>query len=410
MRLLKTYVSLFLLLLIGCDNEHAGHEGHPGHKQQPIYTCPMHPQIIRDRPGQCPICGMDLVEKPREGEADTSLSILLKPANEYVLSQVKAIRPVEMKIPAVLAVSGVIGYDTRKVNTVSARVNGRIENLYVKSRFQRVVAGQKLFDIYSPELVTEQENLIYLLNNDPENTIIINAAEKKLALLGLTTDQVEEVKRTKKAFYSISVYSPYSGQVHEPETDVNPVVQGTMSQGASAPGELSVKEGMYVQKGQIIFAVYDTRSVWALLNIDPESQNLVRVNQRAVIRIGMDTIETSVGFIEPAIRQHQKSVTVRCYLKNPGNNLKIGTVITANIYGDSIPGLYVPFSAVLSLGQKKAVFVMEEGLFRARQVSAGFRADDWISIISGIDGTDSIAANAQLLIDSESFVKLKEQE
>lgn len=401
-------------LLISCNNgKESGmeHENHYSHQEQKVYTCPMHPQIIRNEPGQCPICGMNLVAKPGQGQniQDTSLAILLKPTNEYVLSQIKAIRPVEMKLPVEIDASGIIGYDTREMNTVSARISGRIENLYVKFRFQKVVKGQKLFDIYSPELVTEQENLIYLLNNDPKNSVIIKAAEKKLVLLGLTIEQVEEVKRTKKSFYSVTMYSPYSGHLYEPGTDINSGMQDGMNQDVLTQEELSMKEGMYVEKGQLVFNIYNTENVWALLIVYPENQHLLKLNQRAIIYVDKDKLEAKVDFIEPIIQQDKKFITIRCYLKNPGNSFKIGTVLQAKIYGNGIPGLYIPFPSVLSLGQKKVVFVKDGQLFRAKQVTTGMQTADWIGIISGIDSTAIIAANAQLLIDSESFVKMKQQ-
>ncbi|MBN8864692.1 MAG: efflux RND transporter periplasmic adaptor subunit, partial [Sphingobacteriales bacterium] len=150
-----------------------------------VYTCPMHPEIIRNKPGACPICGMALVKKETGNQklGDAELAYLLKPANEFVLSSIPVTsiekRGEQIEIEAL----GNITYDTRQAGSISARVSGRIEKLYVRYRYQRVTKGQHILDIYSPELLTAQQNLLFLLKNDAANITFIEAAKEKLLLL-----------------------------------------------------------------------------------------------------------------------------------------------------------------------------------------------------------------------------------
>jgi Cu(I)/Ag(I) efflux system membrane fusion protein len=406
-------IAFFFSFLWGCrqdESSHSKHNSAQNNQEEKIYTCPMHRQIIRNEPGQCPICGMNLVEKKSGGKKieDTALVFLLKPTNEYVISGVKSISPKEMRFPLVIDATGIIGYDTRKVNSVSARVTGRIENLYVKYRFQNIAKGQKLFDIYSPELVTEQENFLYLIENDTENDAIIKAAETKLSLLGLTQEQINEIKQTKNSFYSISVYSPYAGHLHETEVMVNhEMTDGMIKSISMREGELTIKEGMYVEKGQVIFNIYDTKQIWALFEIYPEYHTKIKTGQKAMLIVDNTKISATIDFIEPVIRQGQKFLTIRCYVENPDRKLKIGTRITGKIFSDEVKAVFVPASSVLSLGQKRIVFIKEGNLFRAKEIITGTEINDWIEIAKGIDQGAIIAFKAQLLMDSESFIKVK---
>lgn len=404
---------LFLLLLSACNgggSSSPAHHEHGGGQEQKVYTCPMHPQIVRDRPGQCPICGMDLVERKSAAEStgDTSVSFLLKPTNEYVLSQARTVLPARMELPVLINAPGIISYDTRSSYAVSARAAGRIEKLYVTYRYQGLQQGQRLFDLYSPELVTEQENLLFLIKNDPANTAMIRAAENKLMLLGLSQGQVAEIRQSQRAISPVAVYSPYSGYLDFTGAEQS----GTGGMGQADAGKEEVfpfKQGMYVEKGQVVLNVHNTENVWAVLSIYPEFQNQLKAGQKVLITIDGDEIETKLSFIEPVIRQGQNFVTARCDIANPGNKIKIGTLVKATIYAEAAKGIYLPASAVLALGQKQLVFVREKEQFRAMPLVTGRHTGSWVEVLSGLDTITPVAANARLLIDSDSFIRSKEQ-
>lgn len=342
---------------------------------------------------------------------------LLKPTNMYVITQVAAIKPEEKEMPLKTFLFGYITYDARQINTVSARVFGRIEKLYVKYRYQPIAEGQKLMDIYSKELETEQQNLLFLLKNDSENQTLIKASEQKLILLGLTSGQIDQIKSSGNILYSVTVYSPYTGHLHDIIQSINttdsPSESGmnkeNMVASTSSMQELQIKEGMYVSKGQTIFNIYDTKKIWALLNIPPDMQSAVKLRQKVKLEIdGLKDkeIESSIDFIEPVIRNNQKYVTARVYLNNSSDEIKIGSIVKAKLDGEQ-KGLFIPSTAIVSLGLSTVAFVKENGTFRTRKVHTGITSGDWTEITSGLSKDDTIAQNGQLLMDSESFIKIK---
>jgi len=132
-------------------------------KSTVIYTCPMHPQILQDHPGSCPICGMTLVKKSGQASegAGISLNTVLKPVNSSVVSSVNAITPEQKQIPTTISAEGYLDFDVRTFNNIASRFSGRIEKLYIKYAFQEIHQGQHIFDIYSPDMVTAPQDLIF---------------------------------------------------------------------------------------------------------------------------------------------------------------------------------------------------------------------------------------------------------
>lgn len=400
----------FLFACSGSQKENSGQKlehKHVMQEEKKVYTCPMHPEIIKDKPGQCPKCGMDLVEKMENGKNSTNeIELLLKPTNEYVIGDIKTISPKKMELPLEIDASGAINYDTREINSVSARVNGWVEKLYVKYQYQPVLSGQKLMDIYSKELVLEQENYIFLLNNDYENTSLIKSAEKRLLLLGLTEKQVDEIKNTMKSFKNITIYSPYSGHLHE-LSGIDPSNDKGMSMNENSQTFLTTKEGVSVTKGQNIFNIYGTNRVWAEVNIYNESIKYLKTGMPITLTINGETeekINTVIDFIEPNLKETNTTL-IRVYLKNTNDKLKIGTLVKAKIDAGKSVSSFIPSTSITYLGNSEVVFVKVGNIFKSRKVMTGVVSGSFIEIISGIDANETIAENAQMLMDSEGFIK-----
>jgi len=406
-------VYCLLFITTSCNNKKEDHSQH----QQPVtkvqYTCPMHPEIIRDAPGRCPICGMELVKKETGGKKITEVELgsLVKPTNEFVVSTVPVTtiqkREEEIEIEAL----GNIGYDTRQVGSISARVSGRIEKLYVKYRYQKISKGQHILDIYSPELLTAQQNLLFLLKNDANNTTMIDAAKQRLLLLGMSNQQLQQVIQSGQPSMTIAVYSNYSGHIHESEKNGNMNREpGIMKDVSLITEELSLKEGMYIQKGESIFTVYDPNRAWAILNIYGESQALIKKGH--TVRVIPETAPTkdfraAIDFIEPFYRKESKTLTARVYFNNAQLKIPIGSQVRATIFGNTRDTYWLPKEAVLSLGIDKVVFKKSDGGFVAEKINAGITHEKHIQVLSGLNETDSVATNAQYLMDSESFIKIK---
>ena len=392
-----------------CNNT-ANKEAKLTSSSKDIYTCSMHPQVLEDHPGDCPICGMKLIKKNVTPVAlnNIDLETLIKPTNEYVVGSLPVTTPHENSMSIPIKSYGTIESDTRASGSISANVSGRIEKLYLRYRFQKIEAGQKVMDIYSPELLTAQENLLFILKNDANNSSFINAAKQKLLLLGMSSKELNKVIAAGKPLYSVSIYSNYSGHVHDAGMSNNMNESNANENENTLTQELSLKEGMYVSKGQTLFMIMNHHKAWAALQIFPNEQSLIKKGDAVTITPETDTtaiINGTIDFIEPLFRNNSKTLTARVYFHNT-DMLTIGSQVTANIYTGNKQALWLPQTAVLALGMNEVAFLKSKDGFIAHKVTTGLRANDLVQILSGLNITDTVAVNGQYLIDSESFIKI----
>ncbi|MBS1668599.1 MAG: efflux RND transporter periplasmic adaptor subunit [Bacteroidetes bacterium] len=370
----------------------------------------MHPQVQSEGPGTCPICGMELekIKSPFEAKA-VSLNTLLKPANQQVIANVPMIHMMERSENIEMAAYGFVNYDSRHVGVVSSNFSGRIDRLYVKYRYQTIRKGQLIMDVYSPEIVTAEEDLLFLLKNDPSNNMLINAAKEKLYLLGMSDEQLDGIIRGGKPAYRISLFSKYNGHIHESNsTGMNNTVAPEMPVSPSLTEALSMKEGMYIQKGQNIFSVFDPNRAWVLLNIFPDQVSMIKLGDQVHIVPESNPnsdFKAKIDYIEPVYRAGNKTLTVRVYFDNTKLIIPIGSQVSATIFAGNRSAEWLPEEAVLSLGLDKVVFVRTGESFKARKIATGISNKHLVQVLGGLNKTEAVAANAQFLVDSESFIK-----
>ena len=345
-----------------------------------------------------------------------SLHTLLQPTNGYAISAIPATTLQKSEEPIEINALGYTAYNTSEVGAISARIGGRIEKLYVRFRYQLIKKGQKIMDIYSPELLTAQQNILFLLKNDPSNNSLISASKEKLVLLGFSGEQLQQVINTQKPLSTVSVYSRYGGHIHEAlNKAMNSTVAETpaMNEATSlTTQELNLKEGMYLQKGQTVFNVYNPTKVWALLNIYPSDQSFIKVGNevRIVPEARPEKVFLgSIYFIEPFFRPGSKTVTARVNMDNSVLQLPIGSQVRATIFSNPVNAAWLPKEAILSLGLGKVVFVKNGNGYKAQKITTGVSYKKLIQITGGITPADSVAANAQFLMDSEGFIKVQKK-
>lgn len=360
-----------------------------------------------DHSGHEGMPGMEMPSTAQMLPADTGLEAILRSPNAFVVADLETVTMQERELPMEFNATGTITYDPRNVRTVSARVAGWVEKLHVKYRFQPVEKGQALMELYSRELVTEQENFLFLMRQEPAEPAMLAAAQKRLSLLGLTDAQITALRTSGEVRRTVTYFSPFAGHLHQTDPAA-PADQGAMAVAASGGTELSLREGGYVEKGLTLFSIYGTDPVLALLNVHPaDGQDRITTGQAVTVQVdgpSGSAIEGRVDLVEPVYRAGTSVVAVRTYLPNAGDTLRIGTRVSAVIRAGSRTAKAVPVSAVVSTGLRQFVFVREAGGFRARPVMTGARAGGWIEVQSGIGPGEAIASNAQLLIDSESFL------
>ncbi|GAA3955024.1 efflux RND transporter periplasmic adaptor subunit [Hymenobacter algoricola] len=405
-----------------------------------LFTCPMHPQIIRDQAGDCPICGMDLVKKPKAGgtqaPASASLQNLLRSPDATVVSTQATVYPTTGAPDLTLTLTGRVEYDTRRTEVIAARFGGRIEKLLIRYNYQPVTKGQKLLELYSPELVTAQQELIFILTHDAQNQTLLRGARQKLRLLGLTDAQITRTSATRKPAYSVAIYSPYTGYVVEqpaqPGASLPPPpapAGGGMSSGGGDPmgggapaassmpaatpampveAGLTLTEGAYVTAGQTLFRVVNTQQVWGVFEPRPDELAALQVGQtiRVLPENNPARARTArIDLIEPFFREGARTGAVRVHLSNPGGQLRSGALLTGTVSVTAAGGLWLPRAAVVDLGNREVAFVRRSDAFQAVPVQTGRRSADRVQILQGLSERDAVATNAQFLVDSEGFVQ-----
>lgn len=400
-------------------------------EQAETYTCPMHPTVVSDRPGSCPVCGMDLVRKARAGEEvqiTGDLAKLLKSTNETVIASIKTITPSYQSVPVSVEAQGIVTYDTRNIYTVPARVGGRLEKVFVRYEFQPVTKGQKIVEIYSPELITAQRELLYLIENDADNTDLIQSAKTRVALLGASESQINTLVQRKEVQNTFAIYSPYAGYVitqdQAPTTSMSTssaqsggggmdAMEGsTVARPSAAANPVEpaqsntlLREGNYVTTGQALLKIINPSSLRIELDLPASQAASVKKGTNLELDFGYGKQgQATVDMVQPFFTEGQDFIKLRAY-SSGSDELHIGHLVIARINVDSPESLWVPKDAVLDLGLNQVVFVKEHGAFKARRITRGAATKGWVEVKQGLVSSDEIASNAQYMVDSESFVK-----
>jgi membrane fusion protein, copper/silver efflux system len=386
--------------------------------------------------------GEDNRPAPRTGSTDSTVrgDVDSIPPSDFddalILSSARTVRPQWSSEQIQITASGMVAYDTRRLHSIPAPFAGRIEVMDVHAVFQQVRKGQRLMVLFSPELVAAQNELVFLLESDSTNTALVEGAVKRLELLGLTGEQIDALKRRRKSSDRLSIFSPYSGYVIDalgtpplssPSSAVpRPSAAGgggmaTMGGGGSAASTqmpvlpdgsgtpLQLHEGQYVQRGEILLRLVDPRQLWVELQM--RAQDAAGIRSGAPVTLTFDQLrgasrQARVSSIAPVLDQPTQRVTVRVDLPGGSTSAPVGQLARATIVLPSRSALWVPESAVLDLGDRQVVFRKVTRGFRPVGVRVGVRSQGRVEIHSGISETDEIAEQAQLLVDSESAVRL----
>lgn len=400
--------------------------GHENHVQDDgDYFCPMlcEGDKTYPHPGNCPVCNMklQLVEE--------KLVQTVSP-NQQVLSRQATVKLQSGMDGQTIKAQGFIALAQNHNLSIAARFGGRIEKLYVKFNNQYVKQGDKIMDIYSPGLRTYQEEHLFLLKSNAEKNLIEKSAEK-LGLLGITRKQIEQLEIRGTVALTISIFSPANAYVffNSPLTQENlsPNTESSnssmnMQQSAGnassyAASDSQIREGIYVNEGQVLFSMNPLREVWAIVSVSNQYLNQVNVGQAVEIVSESNpsiVLNGKVALIEQTYEEAgQLFARLRIVLKNINNSLKLNSLVNAQFTLRNNQNLQVPSSAVYKTGLNAYVWVKTDttksgtGIFQLRKVIAGSDNLGKTRIKSGLSPEDEIAVQAGLMTDSETFFNEK---
>ena len=357
------------------------------------YTCPMHPNVRSDHPGNCPICGMKLVKVTREPEtmnmAGPGLGEVKLSPSQQVMANVSTSAAMRMRLTKEITALGTFEAAEPNIRQVSARFSGRIEHLYVTFVGQSVRKGEAVADVYSPDAISAQEEFLLALSaTSPEASDLLAKAREKLILWGFTENQILDLRNTRKVSDVVKIFSPVSGTVTARK----------------------VEPQRYVSMGDELFEVMDLSSVW--LDIQAYEYETHDLKTGEEVTAASDALPSKsfkgrISFISPEIDPASRTVLVRAVFPNPAGELKPGMYVNATVSVPLEETVVVPSSAVVSTGKSQVVWVeKEEGVFDPREVTVGERAEGFCQILNGLEAGESVATSGGYLLDSESQLRM----
>lgn len=365
-----------------------------------LYTCSMHPFIIKDKPGSCPICGMTLVKKIEGAATDPKIQqavghVSLSPTQQLMANVATAEAKMQTLSREIMAV-GIVTYDQARQGKVTAWVAGRLDKLYVNRVGDYVTAGKPVASVYSPDLVAaQQEYLLALRSRDQfKNSSfasiaaggegLVSSARQRLKLLGVKDAQISQLEKTGNPDIKLNIYTPVSGVVIEK----------------------MMQEGQYVNMGEVLFNVADLSSVWVELEVYENDFPSIKLGHKVEIISQSYPGKTFVGtvsYIYPFLDPKTRTVKVRVSLPNSGMKLKPDMYVNATVKAPLGAAVVVPVAAVMDTGKRKVVWVeTSPGMFEPRDVQTGGQSGDLVQILSGVKAGEKVASSGGYLIDSES--------
>ncbi len=353
-----------------------------------IYTCSMHPQIRQNEPGLCPICEMELVPVAEAGEASSD-PLALEMTHEAVrLADVQTtVIGDKGKASKALQLTGKIESDERRTASQAAHVPGRIEKLYVTFTGEQVQKGQRLAEIYSPELATAQEELLEALQFEDTNPRLVEAAREKLRRWKIPAETIEKVEKSGKIQEVVTVYADASGIVRQRFVSV----------------------GDYVKEGESLFSLADLSRLWVLFDAYEEDLAHIDVGDRVRFTVPVlpgQEFSTRITYIDPVIDPQSRTAALRAEVSNPSGKLKPEMFVQGTIQAREPAGqqLLVPKSAVLWTGPRSVAYVKRPNTnvptYEFRELTLGEALGSQYLVKDGLSAGEEVVTHGAFAIDA----------
>mgnify|MGYP000328988321 CR=1 FL=1 len=360
-----------------------------------MWTCSMHPQIMQPEPGDCPICGMDLI--PAEAGADGLAANEIKMTkNAMALANIQTtvVGNAQGSDDGIISLSGKIAANEENNTVQASYFKGRIERLNVNYEGQQVNSGQLLATIYAPDLVAAQQELITAASLKESQPALYKAVRNKLKNWKLSDTQINAIEESGAARENFPIYATVSGTV----------------------SEVMAAQGDYVNQGQPIVKLSNLNSVWVEFDAYENQIAQFSVGQKINITTNAypnNDFEGTISFIDPVLNNTTRTVTVRATLQNRDDLFKPGMFVTGKVKGVTQTmenTLNVPTSAVLWTGERSLVYVKtnpNEPVFEMREVTLGNRSGEYYQVSAGLNNGDEIVTNGTFTVDAAAQLQGK---
>lgn len=381
-------------LIFGSDDSqtsstevHAHDGGMDESGEEQIWTCSMHPQIRQNEPGQCPICGMDLIPLSQSTTQDPMVLEMTEEAVKLANIQTTTVGEETGRSGNTVRLTGKVQADERRASTQVAHVPGRIERLHVTFTGEQVTRGQKLADVYSPELITAQRELLEALKLQDVNPGLLEAARNKLRYWKIGSEAIESVEESGEIQETFPLYA-----------DETAVVMKRL-----------VAVGDYVRQGEPLFDLINLGEVWVLFDAYEEDLASISVGDRIEFTTSSRpgrTFRTRVTFIDPVINPNTRVASLRAEVSNAGRLLKPEMLVYGTLKKNAVAKseLTVPKSAVLWTGERSVVYVHIPGReipsYEFREVQLGEGLGDSYAVLNGVEAGDEVVTYGNFAIDA----------
>jgi Cu(I)/Ag(I) efflux system membrane fusion protein len=392
----KLFIQKFALLALvpsvfiaACSSEEKKTGGAKGAKKQ-TFTCPMHPQVIKEEMSTCPICGMDLVPF----EKNSNEKALTVDEKRQALANITTMVIGVNNLSGAKQLNGRLTVDPEQSSYISSRIAGRIEQLYIRETGVAVKKGQPLYQLYSEQLATLQQEYLMAVAQEkhfPGEKIekeIVASAKQKLLLYGQSAAQVQQLQHTQKKNPYITFFAPEGGVV----------------------AELSVNQGQYVTEGGPILRLEGYGNLWVEADVYPNEAKGIKEGQRVKVVIpGWEDQpqEMTISFITPALQSGTQLTQIRGSIPNP--NLQWQPGAQANVFlpsGSKSEVLTLPVDAVIRDGKGMHVWIKKgKDSFEPKLVSTGQENYNQVEITAGLQNGAQVVVTGAYLLYSEYILK-----
>ena len=352
-----------------------------------VWTCSMHPQIRQNEPGDCPICGMDLIPA---SQANSDNGVGLQMTDEAIkLANIQTtIVGMANSSGSTLKLNGKIQANETKSASLVTHIPGRIEKLFVSYTGEQVNLGQRIASIYSPELITAQKELLEAQKILDVSPGLLTAAKNKLRYWKISDQVIDEILSTDVIRETFIIYAEHSGVVHQKKVDV----------------------GDYLTTGQVLFDIQNLSSLWALFDVYENDLPNVKVGQTISFTTPSApnrTFRAKTTFVNPVIDPATRAATIRAEVSNTGGSLKPEMFVTGTLETYRKSGaLTVPKSAVLWTGPRSVVYVKIPNTdipsFEYREIELGESNQEGYTVVSGLEHGDEVVTNGAFVIDASA--------